>query len=403
MKKLPMVLLVIGVVFVLIGVYVPTVAPLAILSSPPNSGGGTGSTTGTTGTSGTTSPGPVSGASFVVSGSLAESAVSLMAGSSIKLTITVSSFSSNPAGESSVIYWDVSGVNVHAQDISSTGTWSYTYVPSAGSYTWVAKYVSAESSTSASYASFGSLSFSVTQIVNAPVINSISSSQNPSSVNASVTFTANVNWGGDTGTITWYVDDSLISGNSIVFTSAGSYTIEAVAVNSAGSATKFMTQDVSNVTLQNVGTFWYSVNDSNDAQMTLGTNMTFETHAAYLPAAFYYVFSAGQTIGASSYYISLYDINTTFAYSITFSTNNVTSVQGNTAYYLLTDLPAGSYIITGYVVPSDGSSTVNVVNSQINVVITTSGISSLVPTTNFVDIGIGVALMLSALIVWRKF
>ena len=392
-----MVLLVIGVVFVLIGVYAPTVAPLAILNGLPNSGAGiTGSTTGSTGTAG-------SSVSFVVSGSLAESAVSLMSGSSITLTITVSSFSSNPAGESSVIFWDVSGVNVHAQDISSTGIWSYTYVPSAGSHTWVAKYVSTESSTSASYASFGSLSFSVTQIVYAPVINSISSSQNPSSVNASVTFTANVNWGGDTGTTTWYVDDSLISGNTAVFTSAGLYTIEVVVVNSAGSATKFMTQDVNNVTLQNVGTFWYSVNDSNDAQMTLGTNVTFETHAAYLSAAFYYVFSAGQTIGASSYYISLYDINTTFAYSITFSTNNVTSVHGNTAYYLLTDLPAGSYIITGYVVPSDGSSTINVVNSQINVVITTYGMSSLVPTTNFVDIGIGVVFMLSALVVWRKF
>ena len=399
MKIIPSVFVIIGVVFVLIGMTAPGLAPLQVIGYGGGSGGGTTSSYDYT---------------WTISGSISQNPTAMPYGQSVTLIVDVTSYSSSGGGGAGGIQWVVDGTVVHAVSISGIGVWSYTYIPVVGSHSWDVRYLSSASSTGGMhFGSFGSGSFTVTQAVTPPTIDSISSSLNPSTVGTSISFDASISWNGNVGGVIWYVDGSLISGNSYVFNTAATYTIEAYAQNSAGSTSKIMSQVVNplgggttngttngtNTNLNNVGSFYYSVNESNAAKMTNSLNYTFTSLNATTKVAFYYVMTNGQTQNARAYYVSLYDMNTGATIQLTIPTSNVTTLFGDTTYYAITTLGVGQYKVTGFVLPSNGNPAVDIVSSQINIQITSNTVSH---TVNYIDVSIGGILLVVGLITWRR-
>lgn len=402
MKIVPTVLVLVGVVFLLFGSVASAISPLQII-------GESGS-----GVSGSGGGGSSYYYSWSLSGSLSASASTINSGQSITLTIHVTSYSSS-SGYKTNLEWDVNNNIVYTVSIGSTGTWQYTYNPSVGSYSWSARYISVESSSSGThYSSFGSGSFTVNAVIHPPTVTSVSSSSNPSTVGQGVTFSASVSWNGNTGSITWYVNGNQISSNIYTFTASGTYTVEAYAQNSAGSNSQTMSQLVNSAAttngtspggtnstdtnLANVGSFYYSLNGNNVAKMTNSLNYTITITNASVKDAFYYVMNDGTTKNALSYYLSIYNINTGTTVQLQISESNTTTIDGYTSYYVLGSLQVGQYKITGFVVPLNGNPAINVVTSQINVQVPPP-----IPVgPNYIDIAIGTVLVLVGLIFWRK-
>ena len=71
-----------------------------------------------------------------------------------------------------------------------------------------------------------------------PTIISASASPNPAIVGQTVVFSDNVSWNGHTGPVTWEVNGQLLSGNTYVFTSPGTYNITIEASNAGGAVDK---------------------------------------------------------------------------------------------------------------------------------------------------------------------
>lgn len=84
----------------------------------------------------------------------------------------------------------------------------------------------------------GTMSKSLTQVVHgpAPVINSVNSSANPAYVGQTVQFNTQVNWEGYSGSLTYFVNGSQISGSSYIFEKSGNYSVTVKAVDTDGSS-----------------------------------------------------------------------------------------------------------------------------------------------------------------------
>jgi PKD repeat protein len=84
--------------------------------------------------------------------------------------------------------------------------------------------------------SYGNASYSYVQEVlpNNPIVSSVSASSNPVQPGTTVTFSANVDWQGQVGSLQWNVNGEILKGDSYNFTYPGNYTVSALATNSAG-------------------------------------------------------------------------------------------------------------------------------------------------------------------------
>lgn len=302
-----------GTIFVIIGVLFLTVGfavPLSIVASGPTGISGTGGTGSTT-----------TSTSYSLSATLTVSPSSVAYDGKVVETLHVDSESGGPMAMFEV---DLGGTwsAFSALTITSTGTFSATWVAGTpGIHQTRLEYVTYESSTgSITYGTINGPDITVANQIVAPVINSFSSSVNPSVAGQTVQFSTNVNWGGQTGQLTYAVDDYNIQGSSYTFNLSGSYNIQVTAANSAGSVTSSLTQVVqANIQPPTVT----SVSASPNPVQT-GTLVTFSSTVQW----------NGQT-GNVTYYVGN------------------TAVSGNT--YTFTS--AGNYTITAKAVNSAGAST----------------------------------------------
>ncbi len=417
MKIISTFLVVFGLIFILIGTVFTAAAPLMI----PGGGGGGGTYDYT----------------WSLAGTAHSSASSVNQYQTDDITATVIGYDSS-SGQATVMEWVVNNVVYKSIPVSGTGVYTFDYKPeTSGLKSWKIIYLGVESSTiGTSYYTFSSGTITVNQVITSPEITSISSSSNPSETGQLVTFDASVSWGGQTGTLTWYVDGNAISGNSYTFNTAGTYTIEAYVQNSAGSNSKTMSQLVeipvtspppssnttstnttspppsSNTTstntttnttnnngaLKNVGSFYYSIGDSQVAEMTNSLNYTYSMTGTSVEYAFYYVFTNGETENAKSYYLSIYNLENGSTSQIQIWPTNVTKIDGYSAIYVLGSFTVGQYKVTGFVAPSDGNPAINTVTSQINVHVN-------VPSNhkpNYILVSIGVGMIIIAIAFWRR-
>lgn len=394
MKVIPSVVAIIGVIFVVLGTIAPTVAPLQVATAGGGGGGGGGSYD----------------YMWSVSGSLASSPSTVDAGKSVILTIDVTSYANYGGGGADSLLWYVNGTVVYGTTIAGTGSVSYTYDPTAGSYSWHAEYISEESSSGGTkYSSFGSSSFYVQPVYNPPTITSISSSQNPSLAGQTVSFSASINWGGQVGTVSWLVNGNSISGSSYKFLDPGTYDIEAYVQNTIGSASDTLSQQVNpqpttnttnttNTNPENVGSFYYASGNA-FIQMTNSMNSTISIKNASIKLVFAYVLTDGTTKNVASYYLSVFNINTGNTTQLKIWSTNYSQVNDQPAYYVITSLGIGNYVITGFVVPSNGNPALNIVSSHLNI---ESQLTSKTNTYNYVDIGVGSFMILVAILIWRR-
>lgn len=128
------------------------------------------------------------------------------------------------------------------------------------------------------YVTIGDSSFSVSngnpQSISAPTVISASATPNPAKLGQNVTFNSDINWNGQTGYITWYVNGDFINGNTYIFHSSGTYNISVGATNSEGTTYKYLNEVIEpSITAPTIETASGSPNPA-----TVGQTVTFTSN-----------------------------------------------------------------------------------------------------------------------------
>ena len=292
---------------------------------------------------------------YNLTGSVSVSQSTYTPGVSIPLTFTWTSESNSPTA-----IWDIitsGGVtHVFSKQIG-TQSGSYTYNwngASAGtSYTFNVEYIHESVDFENIYNTIGQASFSVSgssSSISIPTIETVSGTPNPITAGQIGTFNSNINWNGQTGTVTWEVNGNSIYGDQYVFNSVGTYTVTAQATNSAGTSYKSFNEVVNSANptptntlpeLKNVGSF-YIVANGQTYNLGNVSNISITAPSYPVSITIYYVENHGITQNLSG--ISINVNSNTYILSL----QNSTTYNGNTAYAMQVNLPAGSYVVTGY-------------------------------------------------------
>ena len=152
-------------------------------------------------------------------------------------TVTLTADVNWEGQQTGTVSWVINANTVNPISISSTTVFKY-----AGTYTI----------TAIAKNNVGSFNASFVEVVNpdvtVPTIDSVYGTPNPAQVGQTATFTADVNWNGQVGTETWYINGQAISGSSYTFNSAGTYTILVKATNSAGTSSNSFSEVINTAT-----------------------------------------------------------------------------------------------------------------------------------------------------------
>ena len=398
------IIVIVGVIFVILGGLNVHVVPFEVARAPSSSGGGTttsssgGSTTDVTYT-------------WDLSGSISASPTSVPTGVNSVLSVSVSYYSTtnSPPGGTSILFY-VNGADVGYAEASGTGTYTYDWQSQTiGSFSFTAQYISSynPSTGSTTHSAIGG-SVGITVTGNKPTIISASASPSPIYAGNSTTFTATVNWGGNTGTLSWSVSPGavVLSGTSpsYTFMTAGKYTVTATATNQYGTVTSSFTLTVLSTTItstsspiQNIGDFYLESPSGTFVELTSTSNIVFNFATYPQSLNVFYVEDHGTTTNISGAYVVINGQSV--------SLNVKTSYKTYVAYESsITFTGMGQYAISGGLVPANGS-----LNLQLFSITGTFGTSTTTTVTNVVtsnvdlfDIGIGISLILVGLVLkWK--
>jgi len=313
--------------------------------------------------------------SYTLSGTASMTPSTINSGGTVTLTLQVSSETNSPSAmfqvfvngawltkTSSII--TTTGTYIHLASISVSSTQSVFF-----RIAYISYYNTLTHSFAYSYIKGNSIQ--VTQSISAPIVTSVGATPNPVIVGEVVTFSSNVNWNGNTGSVTYSVLGAILNGNTYTFNSVGSFVVTATATNSVGSNTNTVSVTVQNSgssgNVQNVGTFYVRDNTSL-YQLTSGNIVNLSAHKLPETVTFYYVESNGMTLNASYEYITLIDqSNTHNNPQIYFNSQNsfITVVHGYSAIGYTIQLPAGSYTVNAFVQPIS-TPTIKVVSTVLN-------------------------------------
>lgn len=336
-------------------------------------------------------------------GSISTSSTNIQAGTSVTLTADVTGFSATTGAGGTSLTFFANGNNVASvSTIAGTGTYTAKWTPtSPGSYTITAKYLSGFSTDSTSivtYSTFGG-SISTNVLSSKPTIANAYATPNPVIAGNTTAFTASVSWNGNTGTLNWSVSGGTSisggSGNTFLFTSAGTYSVTATATNEYGSATYTFTLNVTaSQVVKNVGTFYVRLPSGTLTKLTSTTNIVLKFSSYPANLTMYYVENNGNTTNMDYAYVTLN------GNQVKLSTP--ASVNGNAAYMgSITFNNEGSYTLSGYIEPSFGAASVQVF-SITGSTSGTSGASTSLTTFNAPLFYIGVFVLIAGGVVrWR--
>lgn len=326
----------IGVGVLLVGLLIIGISFVAPTFQIIGAGGGTGGTTTTY--------------TYSLSGSFYASPTNFNLGSSTTLILKVTGEKNSPTA-----LFEVNGNIVHEAVITSDTIYSYTYTPSSiGTFGTSIVYVSyAEFTSSGSYVVKSTIGGSTLTILSTtpvvPVINSIEGQPNPATVGQTVDFSASINWeGGTSQEVSWYVNNAIISGSSYTFGTAGTYLIEVKATDNNGFATDSFSEVVNspiitqNYTLTNVGTFYYSYDNSSLKQIG-SSNITVVPTTYPVSVSFYYVENNGQTQNMQNVYITYNNA----VYQLT----KTTDYNGYTTYITVISVQPSVNVVSGFITP----------------------------------------------------
>lgn len=399
-KLVPIVLVIVGVVFLLLSV--TNVSMFQYATS--GSGGGTG-TTGTTGSSTGGTGSTTTYYSWTLSGTIGATPLIVTAGNHVDLTVDITAYYSTSSSGTTLGYF-IGTTQIGSVSVSGTGSHEFTWTPEkTGNYTYTAAYISTSSSSN----SYVSITGSKTITVNGdtPSIDSVSASPSSIYVGQSTTFSATVNWHGTVGEVTWQVSPGTTvssTGTTYTFVSAGTYTITATATNIYGSSnpTSFSlvvaTQPVvPPPVIQHIGNFFIETPSGSFIQLSATSNIVF--NFANYPASLtvLYVEDNGTTT------------NFTGA-SVTLNSNTPISLTNQTTYD--GDIAFGGQILFGssgtYTITGNIQGTGSIGNVQIFSIGGTLGnkqttITSSSTPFNIPDLGVSLIFFaIAGYVLWRK-
>ena len=300
-------------------------------------------------------------------------------------------------GQTGNTEWEVNGqvISGNTYVFNTAGTYTVTFV--------------ATNDAGSSSNSFSEVVNPVSSSTPGPVIVSASGTPNPAKVGDTVTFSANVNWNDDIGTLTWEVNGQAISGDIYTFNSAINYTITVVASNNVGTTTYTFSEVVNTistptpvtVSLKNIGTF-YMVANGKIYELNGRANVNITTTKYVVPATIYYVENNGTTQGLSGITI---DVNSN---TYTLETTNVTNYDGHTAYSMALNFESGNYTLTGYLHETSNPTSIQAFSLEVNNLAPATPATPLQQATshftseiNYTAIIVGIIIMIGGVVLIR--